>query len=93
MSEGAFIVKDETFLCGFSVHYAHGVHSLYMVLNADNKSKHWGTWGNARWFDLFQHYSAAGRYKDIIDGGTQNVKNESSLTKWKPDHAYMDSVR
>lgn len=62
-------------------------------LNADNKSKHWGTFGNSRWFDLFQHYSAAGRYKAIVEGGTQNVKNETSLSHWKPDHICLHGFR
>jgi endonuclease/exonuclease/phosphatase family metal-dependent hydrolase len=28
--------------------------------NADHNAKHWGSIGNARWLDLFQHYLAAG---------------------------------
>ena len=63
-------------------------------LNADHKSKHWGSIANARWYDLFQHYLAAGRMKSEIDEwGTQNLKDESGLTKWKPDHICLQGFR
>ncbi len=63
-------------------------------LNADHKAKHWGSMGNARWFDLFQHYIAAGTLPDEIkDWGTQNLKDESGLTKWKPDHICLHGFR
>ena len=63
-------------------------------LNADHKAKHWGSLGNSRWFDLFQHYTAAGTLPDEIkDWGTQNLKDESGLTKWKPDHICLHGFR
>ena len=62
--------------------------------NADHKSKHWGSIGNARWFDLFQHYIAAGTLPaDIKEWGTQNTKDEASITKWKPDHIGLHMFR
>ena len=62
--------------------------------NADHKTKHWGSIGNARWYDLFQHYLAAGTLTDEIkDWGTQNLKDESGLTKWKPDHICLQGFR
>lgn len=62
-------------------------------LNADHKAKHWGSLGNSRWFDLFQHYSAAGRFKNVTEAGTQNLKNETGLTRWKPDHICLHGFR
>lgn len=62
--------------------------------NADHKTKHWGSIGNARWYDLFQHYLAAGTLTDEIkDWGTQNRKDESGFTKWKPDHICLQGFR
>lgn len=62
--------------------------------NSDHKAKHWGSIGNARWLDLFQHYIGAGTLPDSIkDWGTQNNKDEKSLTKWKPDHICLQGFR
>lgn len=62
--------------------------------NADHKAKHWGSIGNARWYDLFQHFLAAGTLPDELkDWGTQNQKDESGLTKWKPDHICLHGFR
>ena len=62
--------------------------------NADHNAKHWGSIGNARWLDLFQHYLAAGTLPaDIKEWGTQNTKDEASLTKWKPDHIGLHMFR
>ena len=63
-------------------------------LNADHNTKHWGSMSNARWYDLFQHYMAAGKLPDAInDWGTQNLKDESGMTKWKPDHIGLQGFR
>lgn len=62
--------------------------------NADVKAKHWGSIGNARWYDLFQHYTAAGTMPSHVkDWGTQNNKAENGLTKWKPDHICLHGFR
>lgn len=63
-------------------------------LNADHRTKHWGSFSNARWYDLFQHYEAAGKMPgEINDWGTQNMKDESGLSKWKPDHIGLHGFR
>ena len=63
-------------------------------MNADHNTKHWGSFSNGRWYDLFQHYQAAGRLSgEINDWGTQNLKDESGYTKFKPDHICLHGFR
>lgn len=63
-------------------------------INADHNAKHWGSFSNARWYDLYQHYDAAGCLPDeIADWGTTNLKDESGFSKWKPDHIALHNFR
>lgn len=63
-------------------------------MNADQNTKHWGSFSNGRWYDLFQHYQAAGRLSsEINEWGTQNLNDESGYTKFKPDHICLHGFR
>ncbi len=63
-------------------------------LNSDHKAKHWGSFSNARWYDIFQHFIEAGCIsEDLKDWGTQNHKDESGFSKWKPDHIALQGFR